>query len=364
MLGTLPLPVQAVSSTTYTFTKTESKKYDITGPVTFASGYARTDWYDANWQYRQKITVNHEQVAGALSAFPMLVKISGEIFQKAQADGDDILFTEDDGKTKLYHEIEQFDGELVAWVLVPELSVTEDTILYVYYGNPKAENQQSPTRVWDSNMYAGVWHFDDDMGVQQRDATLNDNVATPTGFDAVAGKAVGRINTAVDFNQRNYLLVSRNSQLNSVVDASAYTWSMWVKTASTSGSSLKIFAFFDGSSGAHTGEFHVGGSGGGRVRYSSGAFQSLNSEATVNDNQWHYLVFMRRDSNIETYIDGVLDAAASGVRTAGAPNPDGNLFIGKRDAGTGVNGFPGTIDELRLISTARSGDWIATEYNN
>ncbi len=97
----MPLPAQAASSVTYPFTKSDAAKYDTTGRVTFNKTHAAPDWYHADWPYRQKITVNHEQVAGALSAFPMLVKMTGEIVSKAQADGDDILFTSDDGATKL-----------------------------------------------------------------------------------------------------------------------------------------------------------------------------------------------------------------------------------------------------------------------
>ena len=137
----------------------------VPAPLIAATDTAQ--WYDANWQYRQKITVNHELVS-PVSGFPMLVKISGAIMDKAQEDGDDILFTSSDGISKRFHEIESFDGELVAWVGMPSLSEKEDTILYAYYGNPEAENQQQPTDVW-GNGYAGVWHLNDNAGVTQQD---------------------------------------------------------------------------------------------------------------------------------------------------------------------------------------------------
>ena len=55
----------------------------------------------------------------------------------ARDDGGDIYFTSSGGSTKLSHEIEKFDsstGNLVAWVKVPNLSSSTDTILYMYYG--------------------------------------------------------------------------------------------------------------------------------------------------------------------------------------------------------------------------------------
>jgi hypothetical protein len=70
-------------------------------------------------KYRQKITANHELVAGPVDGFPMLVKLTGGVFEHAQEDGNDILFTSADGTTKLLHEIESVNGEVVAWVQMP-----------------------------------------------------------------------------------------------------------------------------------------------------------------------------------------------------------------------------------------------------
>ena len=66
-----------------------------------------------------------------------------------------------DGATKLAHEIETYNGapgQLIAWVQVPSLSPATNTVLYMYYGNAAAANQQNPTGVWDSH-YEGVWHL-------------------------------------------------------------------------------------------------------------------------------------------------------------------------------------------------------------
>ena len=77
---------------------------------------------------------------------------------------DDVLFMDGPGvATRLFHEIEFFDdgsGELVAWVNIPSLSAGEDTVLYLYYGNPDSGNQQDPEDVWDSN-YVLVQHMND-----------------------------------------------------------------------------------------------------------------------------------------------------------------------------------------------------------
>ena len=72
----------------------------------------------------------------------------------AQACACDLVFTGADGTTRLDHAIEAYDpgtGALTAWVSVPVLSGTEDTALFLYYGNPTAVDQQDPSAVFGSD---------------------------------------------------------------------------------------------------------------------------------------------------------------------------------------------------------------------
>ena len=85
-----------------------------------------------------------------MTNFPMLFSVPNDanLAALAQSSGNDILFTASDGVTKLNHEIESYNsatGKLIAWVQVPTLSPTADTVIYVYYGNASASNQQNPT---------------------------------------------------------------------------------------------------------------------------------------------------------------------------------------------------------------------------
>jgi hypothetical protein len=84
-------------------------------------------WWNINWMYRKQITINYTQVAGNLVNFPVLV-ITTMDASKIQNDGDDIVFTDNDG-IKLNHEIELYDsstGKLIAWVNITRLSSTTD----------------------------------------------------------------------------------------------------------------------------------------------------------------------------------------------------------------------------------------------
>jgi predicted glutamine amidotransferase len=120
-------------------------------------------WWNINWEFRKPITIYHSNVTSDLTNFPVLVNITdSDLATKAQVDGDDIVFTDPSG-LKLDHEIEYYNGTsglLVAWVKIPSLSSTEDTTIYMYYGNPDALNQENTQQVWDAD-YMMTQHFNE-----------------------------------------------------------------------------------------------------------------------------------------------------------------------------------------------------------
>ncbi|MEE8264025.1 MAG: DUF2341 domain-containing protein, partial [Gammaproteobacteria bacterium] len=145
-------------------------------------------WYNTDWGFRKALSIDQGKVTATLTDFPVLVNLGSDadLAADAQPDFDDILFTSDDGTTKLNHEIEKYNattGELVAWVKVPTLSSTADTVLYMYYGNGTIGNQENPSGVWDANFQA-VWHLEEDPSAsapQMKDSTLKANHGTSNG---------------------------------------------------------------------------------------------------------------------------------------------------------------------------------------
>lgn len=117
------------------------------------------------------ITIDHTKVNGPgnHTNFPVLISIlDSDLDDKAQSDGDDIAFA--NSTAWLDHEIELYDpiysgteAQLIAWVRIPLLSTTNDTTIFMFYGNDTMGPRENPTRVWDSN-YKGVWHFKEDPG--------------------------------------------------------------------------------------------------------------------------------------------------------------------------------------------------------
>ncbi len=184
-------------------------------------------WWDYSWTYRKTITINHANVAGSLTSFPVLINTTdADLASKAQSDGDDIAFADLSGN-KLDHEIELYSsatGHLVAWVRLPTLSSTNDTVFYMYYGNPSASNQQNPAGVWDSN-FRMVQHLKEASG-NYHDSTANQNDGTP--FGGVSQGVAGKIDGSAGFDGSNdYVDVGSASSLD---DINQITISAWIKT--------------------------------------------------------------------------------------------------------------------------------------
>src|SRR3989338_19987 len=169
---------------------------------------AQADWYSTGgtWNYRKTITIDNVKVPNTNQTdFPVLVDITdSDLAASARSDGFDIFFTSSDGTTKLAHEREVYTtatGRLTAWVKVPTLSTSVDTVIYIYYGNASASDMQdvAPVKalVWDGD-YMAVWHMSSSV------TTVNDSTSNArTGTKRATGEPAaisGKISDAQDFD--------------------------------------------------------------------------------------------------------------------------------------------------------------------
>lgn len=76
---------------------------------------------------------------------------------------------------------------------------------------------------------------------------------------------------------------------------------------------------------------------------------------------WHYVVGVRSGTNLYIYLDSIKGTDGSiGTPVSGT----GNMSIGTLLNYYDLFYFDGVLDEIRISATARSADWISTEYNN
>lgn len=124
-------------------------------PATFvvAGASQAGTWFDQGaWSYRKPLAIDSSFVGAELSDQPVLVDFTDpELVGKLQADGDDVVFTQADGTTRLDHKLDSVNvatGSVTAWVRIPTVSAAASTEFFVYYGNPSAVSQQAPQQVF------------------------------------------------------------------------------------------------------------------------------------------------------------------------------------------------------------------------
>jgi RHS repeat-associated protein len=356
-------------------TQTASASITLSPQQCASSGYA----------YQRSIVIDHTKVPNTDQAnFPFLFNTTDPLFATTangghvtNSSGSDIIFSLDPGGiTKLDHELEQYNpvtGQVVAWVRIPDLSHTTDTVLYVFYGNPNiVTSQQNPTGVWDSK-YTGVYHLANAGSGTAPDSTLNGNTAALTSVLS----APGEIDGAGSFNgASSYMQIPAVDFLNypssgSINPDFAASFGVWFQTT-TAG---VLLGQTDGTS--------PGGSPGGAqpalyvdtaglLRASLFTHGSVNDQIVTstayNDNNWHFAVDTYGGGTETLYVDGQF----AGSQQA---DEDGYNSTYAYFAGTGetanwpaTNGswlyFNGKLDEVNVSSIARSADWIGTEYGN
>jgi len=316
------------------------------------------------WPYRKPITIDHTKVTAALTNFPVLISLTtdADLQANAQASGNDIFFTSADGATKLSHEIEKYTsgtGNLVAWVQVPSLSNTTDTVLYMYYGNPTAPNQQGVTGTWDTN-YQGVWHLNQGTGVTAVDSTSNANSAVPNSGNPTA--STGQIGGALTFASPSRLVIAADATLD-LTTYSNWTMSAWVKPTTYTGTSWPTIYSY-GSYRASMGLSQVEAGTDGRIENWTNDTTGLHSTSAVTLNAWNYVTVTRTATTTSFYLNGSANgsfATPAAVTTANQVSGIGADAVGTIDS---AEQFKGLIDEMRVSNIARPATWISTEYNN
>lgn len=324
------------------------------GPLPLGAG---VPWGNTNWQYRKEITINHSKVSASLTNFPVLVSLNSDadLANNAQDDGDDIVFT-DDKDNQLHHEIEYFDGstgELVCWVNVTSLSSTEDTIIYLYYGNLICSNQQDVTGVWDPN-FVMVQHLSETSGTHY-DSTSYGNDGSPQGI--LSQSAVGKIDGADGFDGcDDYIEVANSDSLQLINAISIEVWakadifSSW-RTIAAKDDIGTLPEWWFGYNYLNKLDFKFNAQDG----------MCINSNTVITDSDWHHLVGVYNGSHIYVFVDGALDCTP--LSYSNILNNIGTLNIGYTKFWNCCR-FNGLIDEVRVLNVARDASWIATEYNN
>lgn len=323
---------------------------------------ASSGWYSSSLQYRKEIVIDNAKVsqknATTLSDFPVLVSlVDGDLRSVgngghvASGIGSDIIFTDTDGLTALNYEIESYNpasGKLLAWVKVPALSPSADHSLYLYFGNPAANSPSVAFSqgVWNGN-FTAVYHLADGVSLSGADAKGNFD-GVNSGASAVSDSIIGG---AANFDGATSNIYNSNFTQTS----SSLTFSAWAKLTSNDANVHNIVDIAWGVADLKVSKANI--------------FMDIPTPCMVPYtgafNQWHLYsgVYDAATQNWNIYVDGSLLGACPAATGSGFANKS-ILTIGARQKGAGQNFFGGLIDEVRVSNSARSADWLSTEYNN
>ena len=337
--------------------------------------------FDEGWQYRKKITIDHTQVAGDLTNFPVLVStVDTDLHDKTQDDGDDILFMNGDGvATRLYHEIEHYDdssGELVAWVNLTDITADQDTTFYMYYGNSGCSSQQVTEKVWESN-YKAVWHLHESPTGTIHDSTKNDNDGSSYGSMTSSDLTDGKVGKCINFDGNDDYISVPDSNSLKPESVSLQTWFKRQENNPDPGYFL-VKASYDiwGNADGRTYGFNLS-------VMEDDIYGSFERDAAKPQREglgpyyssietWYHLTltYDLSSSSGYFYVNGEIYDFGNGYHPSVLwYNKPWDFIMGGSRGHAGSSKeinhwFNCCIDEVRISCISLSEDWIKTEYNN
>lgn len=329
----------------------------------FITRPAPAEWWDDAWKYRKELQIDHTKVFGNLVDFPVLLRIENDdsLSEHAQENGQDIVFTDIYG-TKLNHELELYssdEGSVTVWVQVPMLLSSSDTILYIYYGNAGASDQQNPEDVWDDD-YLAVHHFSETSG-NHLDSTIYGNDSVITNIDQ-QGTDGGIISKCDVFNGIDNYIQFPNKKFAAGKDE--LTIEMWINPDNDSSE----VTLYDEWNATNYWQYTHRFSGFATRDASGGPTESRNNDITLTrDPQldtWQYITTWYSVSQGEKriyYNDTINAYTLTGVGNLTNIRNETSPRLGYASDG---RNFSGKMDEFRVSRVARSTEWIQTTYHN
>jgi len=327
-------------------------------------------WYaDAQYLQRKHFRVDGSRIMGTLTDFPVLVSFTDAELTAAQASGYDLVFTDEDGTTKLDYEREDWDpstGTIVAWVRFPILTAGVDKDFYLYFDkDSELVDQQNAEGVWNAS-YRGVWHLNEAVADEGAGGTHTDSAGSFYGTQNGNAGVVGKIAGGQDFDGINdHINVGDPSDGSLDFGTSSFTYSMWFNSSDINAEALGKYSnspnigydiIFAGTAGDVVA----------RIRDNIGGGVDSATWSGTNDGQWHHItaVVDRTQDLLIIYGDGQRIGPDVSIASVGTLSNGHSFQMGQRDYPSSPANYQGQMDEVRVSSGIRSAAWIATEYNN
>jgi len=204
----------------------------------------------------------------------------------------------------------------------------------------------------------GYWNFQEGAGINVYDKTGYDNDGTWAGTGS--HWANGKIGEGGNFNGSNdYVNVGNPAELQL---GNTGTLSLWLKFSSNNAPN-GVISKNEGVGDTNGYMIWVGSESPGNViigEICNGSSNNrIQNSVSLNDNNWHHIVFAWDGSFLYLYIDGV-SAATPVAQTLTPVSNVYDLHIGK--ISSSVYYYGGKIDEVRIYNRALSADEVQRVY--
>lgn len=326
------------------------------------------------WDYRKKITIQDAYVDSNLSNFPVYIYLDpavggASLGSKIKDDGFDVRFTDSDEETllkydRLYYNEAGGNSQAYFFVKVPTVYASPTGVqneIYMYYGKSDAPDGKDTYNTWDDNFEA-VWHL-----IEIGDGSIGEfinsakNLHHGRGGGGTAGKVPAQIDGKI-YKGQDFELTGGPDYIDVGSDAGLdfhqpMTISLWINMETTAEPCM--YAAKDRAATYNGLRFRVGGS------YDKlqllGNSQIFEAGTQLSSATWYHIgVTYNTGGAYVAYLNGESDG--SGTNDVSADY--GTHIIGAWNSGSESDAFDGIIDELRISSSIRNGDWIRFEFRN
>lgn len=323
----------------------------------FLFSFVAGTWYDSDWQYKKQLNISNANIDEDLINYPLLVVLNSTNFNFSHADseGIDIRFVNASETGTLSFDVEYYNStseEAYIWVKIPNVSSSDTTSFYLYYGNPSATSGENKFDVWTNN-YSLVLHLNETSG-DYLDLSQESNNGS-TGADLLRGqKGISGFGANWSRLESNVSIPHSISQgtLNLTIN---FTMELWVYTEEVSNAGPRLMGKEDSTSGLNV----LVQSQSANKYQAPGNSITAESTSIIDLDSWQYVSYGKNDSGVVFMINNSLEYSADSGALPGDSVDD--FYIG-HGRWLQTRTFNGSIDEVRYSSVSRSKSWLLTNY--
>ena len=310
-------------------------------------------WWQEEWPYRVKITLDAMQVSQlgtqSLTDAPLLMRFhTGNFtdFFYLKEDASDLRFMAADDKTPLAYQIEKFDlvnQMLYVWVKLPKIAAADGVnSFWMYYGNSTAQAVVDTTGAYDAQRIAAL-HFSEQNNVVV-DSSSYHQKAELINVEHIAAL----IGNGLKFNGQGALKMTPAASLQ-YLPGKGFAFSAWIKPQ---GVQQDAWIFQQKSS---AGELLLA------VRDNKLLARWNNIEAVaaapLTTDSWQHVALNIDAQRFAIYINGI-EVASQAVVVPAFTADETWIGGGAGENAQAAHGFVGDMDEVDLSAASRTAEWF------